>query len=169
MDKRIEKYCNVINVLLETKLYDKIFVDHYHQLSRDNVIIKESGLYLERAEEGNLTSLRKKIADVTAVIDDKCDIVIEECWTRSDINSIRNAKDNILKCKWLRIHEFGWYRLTSPYLFILKSGDIKDYEIITPSTKPVPIDMWKIVECYIDDFEDRYKEYYLKDKHPNHY
>lgn len=39
-------------------------------------------------------------------------------------------------------------------------------DIITLSANPILSGIWKIVECDIDDLEDRYKEYYLKDKHP---
>lgn len=55
MDNRaemIEKYRNVINVLLDTSLYDNIFVDRLHKLN-DIAIVKESGLYPEQPEEGN--------------------------------------------------------------------------------------------------------------------
>jgi len=175
MDNRIDKYRrgkyrNVINVLLGTSLYDNIFADHYRELENDIVKIKVSGLYLEQGKDGNLRRkgfIKMKEPDVTAVIDRRCNIVIEECWTKSDIYGIRKARDKILKCKELRIHKFGWYRLFNPYLFILKGDDIKYDVIITPSTKPESTGIWKIVECYIDDFEDKYKEYYLRDKTQN--
>lgn len=47
--------------------------------------------------------MRKVTADITAVIDRKCNIVIKGCWTgtESNINSIKNIIDKIIKCKWL--------------------------------------------------------------------
>ena len=100
----------------------------------------------------------------------ECNIAIKGCWAKSDINRIRDIIGKIIKCTWLRIapeREFGRYELNNPYLFVLKGKNVRGNNIITPLTESVPTGIWKVVECDIDDFEDRYKEYYLKDKTQN--
>jgi uncharacterized protein YraI len=155
-DDRLTRYQGIVDVLLDSALYSRVYFDHDHDLPNPYRVIaflREPAL---QEQPGKGRALQKKEPDVVGIRDGTCDIVIEEELNPSagtvEADIARNTQ-----CKYLWV-DGRLFTLSQPTLFVLVDGQ----GYAAPSEVREQVGTFKrVVVCRKSEFAEMYRKHYL--------
>jgi len=150
----MSRYQPIIDVLIESGNYDKVYFDHDHELKipyRNIGYLKLNALQEQRGKD---RKLQKKEADVCAIKDGKLKIIIEE-EQHPTVNKVKNDIEIISKCRYLWIEEDEYPFDADCVLFILLFNNKNEIHEEVIENKG---SLKQIVVCKKELFQEKYNQ-----------